>query len=80
MRQRLDPKGLQKRRQTLRRWVQSEQGKEALEVLSDMFYDGDLRRSDPNNTYYALGQRDVVVMLKELADSEEVANELVQTN
>lgn len=40
-------------------------------ILADMF-DHDLKKKDPMDTYFALGQRDVVIMFRELQAAQEV--------
>ena len=43
-------------------------GKALLELLQDVFEDRTLRHSDPYQTYYNLGQRDVAQYLRQLAE------------
>ena len=41
-------------------------GKNLMKVMEDTFCNQSLRRDSPYDTYYALGQRDVVQYLREL--------------
>ena len=43
-------------------------GKKVLEALEEEFDGVDLRQSTPHDTYYKLGQRDVVVYIKQMLD------------
>ena len=70
----MSDKGLDKIKASLARksglisgFMQSEAGKEIIRVLEEEFYDGELKGDDPYQTYYNLGQRDVVSYLKQLA-------------
>lgn len=46
--------------------MDSELGREIVELLEDEFYHGLLFDSDPYKTAYNVGRRDVVMYLKEL--------------
>lgn len=48
-------------------FLNSAAGKEMIKVLEEEFYDGEIKGSDPYDTYYNLGRRDVVAYLKQLA-------------
>ena len=43
-------------------------GKALLDLLTDVFENRPLKGADPYDTYYNLGQRDVVQYLRELAE------------
>jgi len=47
-------------------FMNSELGKEVIDALEQEFYHGDLFNTDPYQTAYNLGRRDVVVYLKQL--------------
>jgi hypothetical protein len=46
----------------------TEDGKLLLDILRDMYYDGDIVADNPHETYRKLGQRDVVKFLLGLRD------------
>ena len=50
-------------------------GKEVLQALEDEFIPDMLAKSDPHETYYALGQRDVVIYIKQLLKASEKRDE-----
>lgn len=53
----------------------SSQGQEILKALEDEFDHSDIKSSDPHETYYRLGQRDVVVYIRQLLKHMEKNNE-----
>lgn len=42
-----------------------------MDILRDLFYDGDLLGREPHETYHNLGRREVVRFLMDLRDREE---------
>jgi hypothetical protein len=50
-------------------------GKEVLKALEDEFDAMDIRDDNPHNTYYKLGQRDVVVYIKQMLEAAENIDE-----
>ncbi len=61
-----------KRKQSLvANFMRSEAGQEIIRVLEEEFYDADLLGGDPYETYHKIGQRDVVLYLKQIANWKE---------
>ena len=54
------------RAKVLARVFDTEPGKEALQLLRDLFDPDECRGSDSNETYYKLGQREVVKYIEAL--------------
>lgn len=47
------------------------EGKAILEALEEGFDHDEIKSSDPHETYYRLGQRDVVVYIKQMIKASE---------
>ena len=60
-------KRLAKKSMLVSNFMRSEAGRAIIEILDEEFHDGELRGTDTHQTYYKLGQRDVVSYLKQLA-------------
>jgi hypothetical protein len=57
--------------QTIQEVASTPAGRKMLDLIYETFLHGDLKRENPYETYYALGQRDLAEYLKEL---EAIAN------
>lgn len=53
----------------------SSQGKQVLEALEKEFDHENIKSGDPHETYYRLGQRDVVVYIRQLIEHSEKQND-----
>jgi len=59
-------KRLAKKSARVQNFMNSEIGKDLIDVIEDEFYHGELFDNDPYRTAYNLGRRDVVIFLKQL--------------
>jgi hypothetical protein len=59
---------LKRKQGIIKRVLMTSDGKELMRVLEETFEERRLRGDDPYDTYYNLGQRDLVQYLKQLRD------------
>lgn len=62
---------LREKQRVIRSVLNTPEGKNLFELLEDAFENRALKASDPHDTYYNLGQRDLVQYLRELRDYNE---------
>ena len=57
--------------------MNSHVGKELIRILDEMFGSGEMRGENPYDTYFHLGQRDVVEYLKSLRRIHDKTSEII---
>ena len=62
---------LRNKSRTFKSVFSSEQGQVVLQALEDEFNHVNIKSADPHETYYRLGQRDVVVYIRQLMENLE---------
>lgn len=66
---------LREKAEIVRSALNTDSGKALFGLMSQTFESGSLKGEDPHDTYYRLGQRDVVAYLRELSEVTNVRDQ-----